>query len=369
MADEFVDLYEVLELPFDADRTTLRKKINEMYLEAQRNLDHRTFATRIKFQELYEITLPQARYILLDEGRRDDYNRMVSSFRAAKNGGATLPDPSAPNATGPNEVIPTLGPGMADGFKLAEDANQIAGAASLPTVNGDPKKLAAERDELWKKWKSGLEEALARDEGEGASKLKPSPLSIQGPPRALDSVPAPPPVAPSCEPTRNSNPYSGETSLAPAPKAAKPISFDFGADNAGRRGDSAPVPGAEELVAAAKERMTPEETKKREEQRRREATREILETVQIKGSLLGGFGAGIPIFIGVFIGLNRLFPNQGPPVVPIPAWLGWLLGLAIVVALGFVIGQFVARKMRRKAGMELATLPLEELIKRTGRSY
>ena len=372
MADEFVDLYEVLELPLDAERATLRKKINEMYIEAQRNLDHRTFATRIKFQELYEITLPQARYILLDEGRRDDYNRMVSSFRAAKNGAASLPDPSTSVAkSGPGETIPSLGPGVAESFRLVEETPQVAGAGTLPSVNGDPEKLAAERDELWKKWKSGLEEALARDESdERASKLKPPPLAIKPAPRPTESLPAPPPRASQTASASPNNRDSAGNPAAPvAKKPSAPIAFDFGADNVGRRGDSAPVPGAEELVAATKLRMTPEEVKKRQDERRREVTKEILETVQVKGSMMGGFGVGIPLFIAVFIGLNQLYPNAGEPLLPIPSWVAWLLGLAIVLAGAFVAGQSIARSMRHKVGDELAVLPIEELVKRTGRNY
>ena len=83
MADEFIDFYKALGLPFDADRKQVRSRINEAYTEAQRNLDHRVFATRVGHQKMFEVILPRARYILLDDSRRDDYDQMVRAFRGA----------------------------------------------------------------------------------------------------------------------------------------------------------------------------------------------------------------------------------------------------------------------------------------------
>ena len=97
MTDEFVDFYEILELPLDADRSEVRKRISEIYIEAQRNLDHRNFNTRVHYQQLFEIILPQARYILLDEGRRDDYDRLVRASRGLA--GDTRGTSAAPGAT------------------------------------------------------------------------------------------------------------------------------------------------------------------------------------------------------------------------------------------------------------------------------
>ena len=75
--DRAVNLYSVLEVSPDADEETIRRRINEMFLEAQRNFDHRNFRRRFFYQELFEVHLPQARFHLLDSKRRKDYNNSL----------------------------------------------------------------------------------------------------------------------------------------------------------------------------------------------------------------------------------------------------------------------------------------------------
>src|SRR6187551_2767346 len=79
--DEFVDLYNLMEVPPDTEATVLRKRLNELYLEAQQNLDHRNVKKRLQYQQMYEIYLPQARHLLLEPRRRAEYDRYLTAYR------------------------------------------------------------------------------------------------------------------------------------------------------------------------------------------------------------------------------------------------------------------------------------------------
>jgi hypothetical protein len=145
----FVDLYELLKLPTDADQQALRKRINEYYLEAQQNLDHRNAKKRLHFQQMFEVYLPQARHLLLDPSRRAEYDRYVVAFRTGSN------------------VVPLT----------AEERAQVAATANttevLPemTAQGEAESAvtAAKREELWNKWKLDLEKALHDEEERAAA--------------------------------------------------------------------------------------------------------------------------------------------------------------------------------------------------------
>src|SRR5688572_6020739 len=94
--DEFVDLYEVLEVPEDADTEQIRKRVNLLYIEAQQNLDHRNVKKKLQFQQMYEIYLPQARHLLLDTRRRAEYDRYLQAYRTGSKVAPTAEAASAP---------------------------------------------------------------------------------------------------------------------------------------------------------------------------------------------------------------------------------------------------------------------------------
>ena len=158
MSDEFVDFYQILELPLDAERSDVRKRINELYVEAQKNLDHRNFDTRVRNQQLFEITLPQARYILLDAGRRDDYDRLVRDSRAPAEGAPASAPKVAPAQT--TEISQNVG-----GFKMEPTGipGETPSIDALPDEAPDPETVAREREEMWNKWKTGLQSAMERE--------------------------------------------------------------------------------------------------------------------------------------------------------------------------------------------------------------
>ncbi len=83
-ANDFVDFYQMLEQPRDTPTINLRSRINEMYAEAQANRDHRNVERRRQYAHLLQ-WIPQARAVLLHEGKRAKYD--VYAARA-KSGGA-----------------------------------------------------------------------------------------------------------------------------------------------------------------------------------------------------------------------------------------------------------------------------------------
>jgi hypothetical protein len=355
VAEEFVDLYEVLEMPVDADRNTLRKRINELYLDAQRNLDHRNFATRVTFQKLFEVTLPQARYILLDDGRRDEYNRLVHAFRATQNG--TAVPQNAPTSS-PSAVA--IDP---DASLPGQDGPRID---AIPTAVADPEQLAREREELWKKWKSGLEEALAADGDErpktrAATTATPTSFSTQtsspatpaGEPQSLQAKVQPAPAAPKA------------AAPAPSKPAARPkvdISFDFGEKEA-------PAPAGAVVSARAnndEQQLSPAELDKRRTEHRRRIMKDLLVNVGLIWGSIGAAIAIIPGFALLVFAVGHFYPRNAPALLKFPSSIVWAVGLLIIGAAAFFISRTLSKNMRKKKAQELSFLTYEELLKQTG---
>lgn len=366
MTDEFIDFYEALGLPFDADRKLIRSRINEAYTEAQRNLDHRNFATRVAHQKMFEVILPRARYILLDDPRRDDYDQMVRAFRGVSPvAPAEPPTPKAPPSTdmvnGTSESTPSgtpspvFGLGDASGFRLAEEQAALPNGARAPRVEGlptsplDPVQMEQRRDELWQKWKSGLESAIARDEQD---KANPRPAPPKPSAQTATPVAAAPPPLP-----------------RPPRVPAQPIEFDFGAGNAARRGESAPVPGAEELVEEAKARLSPEEIARARAERMREAVKEILMEVGAKATITGAMGAGFPLLGLLIFSMGHFYPRDAAPLIGFPSPVAWALGLLFVAGAAFAAAHFLSRFQRQKKALELSSLSLEDILRELGRNY
>ena len=84
---DFIDFYQLLEAPTDATTTALRRRINELYSEAQSNRDHRNPTKRRRYEALCEI-LPYCRLVLLDPDKRARYDRYMEKSQA----GQSVPD-------------------------------------------------------------------------------------------------------------------------------------------------------------------------------------------------------------------------------------------------------------------------------------
>lgn len=84
--DGFVDFYAMLDQPTDAPTIQLRSRLNEMYAEAQANRDHRNPQRRRQYATLL-FWIPQARNVLLHEGKRAKYDAYAAQ---TKNGAQTV---------------------------------------------------------------------------------------------------------------------------------------------------------------------------------------------------------------------------------------------------------------------------------------
>ena len=137
--EEAVNLYELLGVTPDADTKRIRKRVGEMFLEAQNNVEHRNFRRRFYYRELMETVLPRARHHLLDVDRREDYDRSLGIL-------PPLPPPPqfippAPTQKPPTEVAPPAPSEPLTKPTTAENIEPIAPFVTTPvttTVSGAP---------------------------------------------------------------------------------------------------------------------------------------------------------------------------------------------------------------------------------------
>jgi len=361
VADEFIDFYQALELPLEAEPKQIRSRIAQVYTEAQRNLDHRNFQTRVEHQKMFEVVLPRARYILLDDGRRGEYDQLVRAFRGVAPPSA--PAPSAPSPPQPASTdmgatssgisgTPAFGRGDASGFQLAEEQPQTANGRAprvegLPSSSLDPAQMARQRDELWQKWKSGLESAIARDES------TPSPAP---------SKPAPAPAAPPVATETPANPRHPRT-------PASGVAFDFGGNNAPHQNTSGGVSGVEELDEETRQKQAALALERQRTERKREAMKEILTGVGVKATIIGGMSAAFPLGGLLIYLMGRFYPRGAPPQIALPSTLAWMLGLLIVGGAAYLAARYLSRDMRHKKATELSMLSLEDILRELGRAY
>ena len=85
-ASDFIDFYQLLGADHEATTTALRRRINDLYTEAQSNRDHRNPTKRRRYEALCEL-LPYCRIVLLDPDKRVRYDRYREQFQ----GGTGVP--------------------------------------------------------------------------------------------------------------------------------------------------------------------------------------------------------------------------------------------------------------------------------------
>lgn len=85
-SSDFIDFYQLLGADHEATTTALRRRINDLYTEAQSNRDHRNPTKRRRYEALCEL-LPYCRIVLLDPDKRVRYDRYREQFQ----GGTTVP--------------------------------------------------------------------------------------------------------------------------------------------------------------------------------------------------------------------------------------------------------------------------------------
>lgn len=366
MTDEFVDFYEILELPLGAERSEVRKRISELYVEAQKNLDHRNFNTRVHYQQLFEIVLPQARYIILDEGRRDDYDRLV---RASRGAGASSGNSGSASAATAGEKSPQkteTGQGD-DRFKMAPTG--IPGEA--PRIDAlpdevDPQQLEREREELWNKWKTGLQSTMEREAAKDKAREEKTPNATTPLSDRIGATQsgAPQPQVGLGEPAApGSPPRPVSASRLQRPK----VKFDFGGeeDNSNQTTESAAVAGSvasETPVAAG---ATLQQIEEGRVNQKREVIRAELENTGLKGMMIGAAIVLLPGVIAMTIFMSHFYPANQISTLPIKsAALAWLLWLVVLCGLAFLCAHLLSKSMRRKQALELQLLPYEDLMRR-----
>ena len=303
--DEFVDLYKMLDIAPDANETELRERVNKLYLEAQRNIDHHNFRKRFYYQQLYEVHLPQAHQLLLDPTRRVEYNRFLDAF----NNGEPFPEDSLDSADGgsglrgdlgrttgiENEMLPTVG-------SVSSVIPDVAPAPSAPSSPASP---------------------IASTASPAPSAASPAPPSTPTP--AAPARPAPAQKATSAAPSTAPTPI--------APRRAAPISPSI-ASSAGRR------------VAVDIEDM-----ERRRDHKRRELIRGELEAA----GQAWGYGVGAVVFIIILA--IAYFASNGQPTI-----LGGGAVLALTSAL--IAGRYALRAARRNIVVVLSKMPYDELLRR-----
>ncbi len=362
--DDFVDLYEILELPTDAESEPIRQRLNVLYLEAQQNLDHRNPKKRLQFQQMYEVYLPQARHLLLDGKRRAEYDRYLLAYRTGdKVAPSAKSESEAPMPSGPVVEEPPL-PGMAE---------------------VDPIVLAAEREDIWAKWKQGLE-LVGEDESEiavpqteisaplaSAETMAPAANDVQEEAGSTPTAPSappfarrrpPPPQRPNAGGARPVLPPRGEGIAAspqrptqqqrPAPPASRPPGLKRAPSIGGR---SVIGPDAEAEAEAQREAARQEELEKQRYQITKDA-------VQNAG-LLWGAAYAIGILVGgcllLFVLINRL------KTIPLGLSSAAFSGICLIVILAAALGggALARRKAKQRTAMEFSILPIEELLRRS----
>lgn len=138
MSVDFVNLYETLELAPTTDAGDIRKRISVMYLEAQKNQDHRNPQKKLFFQQMYEVYLPQARHLLLDPKRRNEYDAYLSSFKEDEVRSHVVQEALVADSASPAEAR-----------RLQEEERVLEETLT-------PEQLAERRAALWQRWEEGL---------------------------------------------------------------------------------------------------------------------------------------------------------------------------------------------------------------------
>lgn len=149
--DNFVDFYELLDMPLSSTGIELRKTISTLYLEAQKNLDHRSLQKKQFFQLLYEVHLPRARYLLLDEKRRTEYDAHVHTFRADRSQQRAAQNPEAAED-------------LSFATSSAENLTKAVPLKAEIEENMAPEEVAARRETLWQQWQTSLEASAVASE-------------------------------------------------------------------------------------------------------------------------------------------------------------------------------------------------------------
>lgn len=406
--DQFVDLYELLEVPPDADMGRLRERINKLYLEAQRNLDHHNFRKRFYYQELFEVHLPNAHQFLLDSAQRATYDRYLKAFKAGEPFPTELEAEPEPE---PGEAVEGL-PAMMEGAEASGTAVDVLPTRDtvegvMPTADSvdtvlpttDESRIAHEsaaapgapsREELWKKWKSGLDHSIKEEESNGpraaagpatakpwkvppAGKRpapKPQPTLKPAAPARPQPVPATPPKAARPAPVPTEPPIVRTT--PPAPASVPPVTAPA-APTVTPAVAVQPAPprqatsAASAPIAAIKHKpwvgIDTKEIERRRDTKRRELIKQELQQAGTTWSLLSGIGV-FAVGIALLLKMNDAMIHAGQTTFGGSRAIITLVGAVIVIEAAVLGSRAVSRSVRRRVVATLSKMPYDELLRR-----
>jgi hypothetical protein len=133
---DFVDFYQLLGADFEATTTALRRRINDLYSEAQSNRDHRNVTKRRRYEALCDL-LPYCRIVLLDPDKRSRYDR----YREQVEAGMQVP----PFETMMDEIAGRIDDDLSNGSNekigllgVEGDDNYLPGKPSAISLEDDP---------------------------------------------------------------------------------------------------------------------------------------------------------------------------------------------------------------------------------------
>lgn len=318
--EDFIDLYDALDLPQNADVGKLRKRINALYLESQQNLDHRNPRKRLNYQQLYEIILPQAKHLLLDEGRRGEYDRYLTAFKTGTKVSAAQETESR----------------IASTFKPTTVTERLKEEEGV-----DPEKLAEKREDMWAQWKQGLEQI--EDKSEAAE----APIQTDsGAPKA--NIPGSPTPAPrAAAPPQTRGPELRRANVAP-----------------GESDTALTQPGGFSEVAlhsGGSPRLSADERRQQEQRRAKTIKKRATAAMFPRGMMVG-----VPVFL-VCCAVLYYATNYLTSAGYLIDWygeainLGWPLLAAVI---GFISGRNAAESARDATIEKLSSLTFDELKKK-----
>ena len=291
--DDFVDFYALLKQPADASTTQLRSRINEMYAEAQANRDHRNAERRRQYATLL-FWIPQARHILLHEGKRAKYDAYATRVQ---NGG-------------PSENFRAFLDGLIDEMDALNSGEGLLGLRDATTERAPDARLSPRLDAV----------RAAAGEAVRASSVAPNTVSAASP---FVTV-SPETVAPNSVPSA----FISSAAALPVRETTQIASSSFAVTET----SDATEPRAG-TANTLREDSAPETSNAARERKRSAPRYEISPTLQRERAILFSSAAGGVALLLVLLASRVALPN---------------ISLAILCGVALVAGFFVWRVARRQ---------------------
>lgn len=323
-ADKAVNLYSILEVSPDAEDDAIRRRINDLFIEARSNLDHRNFRRRFYYQELYEVHLPQARLHLLDPERRNSYDqslklRVLPSVSSTRNEYSNL------------DSLPSVRESVRENVREEKPANRGADGLdldSLPSVDDAAQIDAAKAKVAQRRAQLRASNLAATQLSQAQQTLSPADAAAFARFKAAQEESSPAPIA------ANSARSTSQIAPRPMPHGARPA----------------------EAATVQTEAM---QLERRRDMKRRELIKYELMAVGTQWAAISAFGT-LAIGIAAWFGIQHWIQTKN-------AGADFLINLGGVIACCFIaaaVGRTAHREARRRTVALLSQMPYEQLLRR-----